>query len=179
MSSPPVPDGFGQAPPGTIALPEDDRRSAIAALLAMGSCYWVAAILIAAVAYLVIAVPTALVTTPVFGRSIPVRPVDHVIAITSALLIGMTWAARRGPTPDAADERGRRRSAFGGLIAALAVGCPVCNKLVLVALGTSGALSWWAPLQPLLGAAAVVLLATTLRSQLRRVGSVGCELPQA
>ena len=45
---------------------------------------------------------------------------------------------------------------LAGAVTYLAVGCPVCNKVVLVALGTSGALSWFAPVQPLLGLAAVV-----------------------
>lgn len=38
------------------------------------------------------------------------------------------------------------------------MGCPVCNKLVLVLLGSSGALSYWAPLQPLIAVASVALL---------------------
>jgi hypothetical protein len=177
-----------QAPPDTITPPR--RPGALAALWGMGSCYWSAAALSAAVAWLLIAVPTALVTNPVFGRTVATRPVDHVVAVVSALLIGMIWAARRAPTPDAtgadtpdparldpADERARRRSAVGGLIALFAVGCPVCNKLVLVALGSSGALSWWAPLQPVLGLLAVGVLAVTLRTQLRQVGSLGCARP--
>jgi hypothetical protein len=126
----------------------------------------------------------------VSGRSTPPRGIDHVIAVSSALLIGMIWAARRQPPDvavddaasaddrlDAGDQVARRRSLVAGLLAGLAVGCPVCNKVVLIALGTSGALSWWGPVQPLLGLAAVVMLAVVLRSQLRRVGPVGCSLP--
>jgi hypothetical protein len=48
----------------------------------------------------------------------------------------------------------------------------VCNKLALVLLGTSGALTIWAPLQPVIGAASLLLLAGTLawRFRLRRTG---------
>ncbi len=42
---------------------------------------------------------------------------------------------------------------------ALAVGCPLCNKIVLALIGTTGALEYWAPLQPILGAVSVLLLA--------------------
>jgi len=55
----------------------------------------------------------------------------------------------------------------GGLAAFLAIGCPVCNKVALVLLGTSGALTVWAPLQPLLGIASVALLGATLAWRLR------------
>ena len=52
-------------------------------------------------------------------------------------------------------------------MAYFAVGCPVCNKLVLIALGTSGAMSWFAPVQPFLAAASVVLMAVALRIRLK------------
>ncbi len=174
-----------EAPHGTVVRPSEPPPNAARALATMGSCYWAAALVTGAVAYVAIAVPTALVVTPVFGRSIAPRPVDHVVAIASALLIGMIWAAKRqpveggGPTEalDEGDRVARRRSLFAGLVAGLAVGCPVCNKVVILALGTSGALSWWGPVQPLLGAAALVVLALVLRSQLRRVGSAELRPP--
>jgi hypothetical protein len=55
----------------------------------------------------------------------------------------------------------------GGLAAYLAIGRPVCNKVALVLLGAGGALTIWAPLQPILGAASLVLLAATLAWRLR------------
>ncbi|GGT37392.1 hypothetical protein GCM10010271_46780 [Streptomyces kurssanovii] len=55
-----------------------------------------------------------------------------------------------------------------GLLSLLAVGCPVCNKLVLVLLGTSGALTYWAPLQPLVAVVSFVLLA---EAALRRLST--------
>ena len=47
-----------------------------------------------------------------------------------------------------------------------AISCPVCNKLVVLALGTSGALTYFAPIQPLLGFLSVGLLLYALRAQL-------------
>jgi hypothetical protein len=48
-----------------------------------------------------------------------------------------------------------------------AIGCPICNKIVVFILGVSGALTYWAPVQPFLGAAAVALLAWTLHLRIR------------
>jgi hypothetical protein len=44
----------------------------------------------------------------------------------------------------------------------------VCNKLALVLLGTSGALTFFAPIQPIIGAASLALLGATLFWRLRR-----------
>ncbi|MEV4258726.1 hypothetical protein AB0J52_36675 [Spirillospora sp. NPDC049652] len=58
---------------------------------------------------------------------------------------------------------------------ALAVGCPTCNKLVLVLVGSSGAMTAWAPLQPLLGSLSVALLAV---ATVRRLSTeVACPVP--
>ncbi len=52
----------------------------------------------------------------------------------------------------------------------------VCNKLVVLAIGVSGALSYFAPLQPLLAAGSLALLAEALRRRLRATRA--CPAPQ-
>lgn len=74
-------------------------------------------------------------------------------------------AASPATAPD--EDRRSLLGYAGGFAAFLAIGCPVCNKIVLVALGTSGALTIWAPLQPLIGAASLLLLAGALAWRLR------------
>ncbi|MDH6193052.1 hypothetical protein M2168_006084 [Streptomyces sp. CZ24] len=67
----------------------------------------------------------------------------------------------------------RRRSPLARLL--FAVGCPVGNKLVLVLLGASGAMSCWAPPQPLLAVLSVGLPAeAALR---RRSSQTECAVP--
>jgi hypothetical protein len=44
----------------------------------------------------------------------------------------------------------------------LAVGCPTCNKFVVLLLDTTGALTFFAPLQLYIGIASVLLLGWTL-----------------
>ncbi len=130
-----------------------------------------------------------LVSAPLMG----VLAATYVVPATSTV-----GAAALGPTPGLAEAvpatpaavatgmRGgvtaRDGSLLGtvaGLGAFLAIGCPLCNKVVLVALGASGAMSIWAPLQPIVGAASVALLAGTVVWRLRRraAGDV-CAVPQ-
>ncbi len=65
-----------------------------------------------------------------------------------------------------------------GLLGVFAIGCPVCNKLVILALGFSGALTYSAPLQPVLAAAGLVLASIALRGRLRALAR-GCPRDQA
>jgi hypothetical protein len=52
-----------------------------------------------------------------------------------------------------------------------AVGCPICNKLVVAVLGAGGALSYFGPAQPVLGAASIVLLGAALALRLRALAA--------
>lgn len=49
-----------------------------------------------------------------------------------------------------------------------AVGCPVCNKIVLIALGSIGAMRYFEPVQPILALASIVLLGWALSTRIRR-----------
>jgi len=48
------------------------------------------------------------------------------------------------------------------VLSVLAVGCPICNKPVVLLLGTAGALNFFEPLQLYIGIASVLLLGWTL-----------------
>ncbi|MFF4728720.1 hypothetical protein ACFY3M_25855 [Streptomyces mirabilis] len=67
------------------------------------------------------------------------------------------------------------RAIAAGALSAFAVGCPICNKLVVLAIGVSGALSYWAPAQPVLAVASVALLTHTLVRRLRT--ATACPMP--
>ena len=134
---------------------------------------WLVAVLGAFLTIVSIAVPTAMIDNPLFGRSVPVTawawPVLLVAAVLSGLLLA-TYVRHADP----ADQVGSRTGVAGALLTFFAVGCPVCNKLVLVLLGASGAMQWFAPLQPILAVAAVGLLAWALRARLR--GEAACRI---
>lgn len=63
---------------------------------------------------------------------------------------------------DASHRQGTTLGTVASLGAFLAIGRPVCNKVALVLLGAGGAMTVSAPIQPLIGAASLVLLAGTL-----------------
>lgn len=82
----------------------------------------------------------------------------------------------RGPlhgTPSGAPDRARR-TVGATVLSAFAVGCPICNKLVVALIGVSGALSYWAPLQPILGLLSIGILTAGLAVRLR--GAAGCRV---
>jgi hypothetical protein len=124
-----------------------------------------------ALAALAIAIPTAVLPNPMFTRMTPVRPLDLVLLTVTAILagvIGATYATRVVATPAC-----ERRAGSGGLLAFLAIGCPVCNKVVVALLGTSGAFAYFEPIQPVLGVAGILLLLAALGVRLRAIGIHG------
>ena len=133
---------------------------------------WGAAVGAAVVVALLIGVPTDVIPNPVFGRPVPVTWWSYPTLAITALLGGMLAATyvRDSSAPAAAPEEidaPTRNGGLAGLLSFFAVGCPVCNKLVIVALGATGARQWFEPVQPLLAVASVVLLAWALRARLR------------
>ena len=135
---------------------------------------------------------SAVIPNPVFGRQIPPEPFAIAIWLVSAPLMGLvaaTYAAppqasgTAGPLPlapqaTATEPQGTTLGTIASLGAFLAIGCPVCNKIALVLLGTSGALTVFAPLQPVIGAGSLLLLAATLAWRLRlRARGGACALP--
>ncbi len=131
---------------------------------------------LAGLSYLLfVAIPTDLIPNPVFGREIPptwwswpslivttvlvaaltasyIKPRDAVAAEKEDL------AARQAAGGDSADEAPTKKGIIGAALTYFAVGCPVCNKIVLLALGYNGALTWFEPFQPILQVLAVAVM---------------------
>ncbi len=150
-------------------------------LVALPRGTWPRAVLFAGVAAVVVAVPSDIIDTPIFGRPVAVRWIDYVILAVTSALIGLIFAIRpeRGDSAELAEaaERQGTRTIWGGFVSFLAVGCPVCNQAVVALVGVSGALSWWAPVQPFLGLLAVSLLVYTLRKRLNTYRLSACPIP--
>jgi len=114
---------------------------------------------------LVVGVVTAIVDNPLFVRMTPVRAQDYAIWLAGGLLMGLIAGTFVGPAP----ARHEGKALSGGVLSLLAVGCPICNKLVVLLLGVSGALTVFGPAQLYLGALSVALLAWTFRLRVRTV----------
>ena len=139
----------------------------------------VAAIVGATVTALVIGLPTDVIPNPVFGRPVPVTAWSYPVLAVTAVLAGLLFATyvRREGDLAIADELDApaRRGTIGGVLSYFAVGCPVCNKVVVLALGTVGARQWFEPVQPYLAVVSIVLLLIALRSRLQNARA--CPLP--
>ena len=120
---------------------------------------------------LVLGVPTAVIPNPFFIRMTPTDAFNVLVWLATAPLIGLLVATYVRPPLRAFDrehgEPGAGRTTVAGIAAYIAIGCPICNKVVVAALGVSGALNYFAPLQPIIGAASLVVLGGTLAWRLR------------
>jgi uncharacterized membrane protein (DUF485 family) len=128
-----------------------------------------------------VAFPTAVIPNPVFGRAVAVTWWSYPIVVMTGILGGLLFAtyvrdAGSGFSSESSDDldRGAKFGLTGTLVSFLAVGCPVCNKLVLLALGASGAVTWFAPFQPVLALASILLMAIALRFRMRN--AVSCRI---
>ena len=152
---------------------------------------WWVALASAIVTVVFIAVPTDLIDTPLFGREVPPTVWSWPVLLVSAVLAGMvtaTYVGRPAEALDSADDdddaeaadtpegAGGRLGLAGWMVTFFAVGCPVCNKLVLRALGATGAMQFFEPGQPYLAAASIVLLAWALYARVTRENS--CRIPR-
>ena len=121
----------------------------------------------------VIAVPTGIIHTPIYHRMTPVLWWAYPAWALTAVLEGVLLATYvRTGRPSRASTG---QAATGGVLSFFAVGCPVCNKLVVLAVGASGALSYWAPVQPFLAIASALLLVFAVYQRLR--GMRSCPVP--
>lgn len=112
---------------------------------------------------LVVGIVTAVVPNPFFDRKLSVDAWNLLSLVVPAMLFGPLAATYLVPWPQACTVTGR--ASAGGVLSFLAAGCPVCNKLVVLAVGTTGAVEYFRPLQPLLGTVSVLFLGIALRAR--------------
>ncbi|MDN6605024.1 hypothetical protein [Brevibacterium sp.] len=161
----------------------------------------VVAIAAAGASVFVIGLSTVLIPNSFFSRDIPPEWWDYPVWVLMSVLIGPLIATyvrepnahqtSSGGAKDGADEvaeavatedvddRSERRGGgfgtVGGMLGWFAVGCPVCNKIALLVLGYTGALTYFAPLQPVLAVLSVVLLLVAVVVRLK--GQFSCPVP--
>lgn len=114
-------------------------------------------------------IPTELIPTPWFTRMTPVQsyayPVWAITAALTGVLLALHLGVSRGGCRVARAER--PAGVLGILGSFLAVGCPVCNKLVIALIGVSGATNYFAASQPVLAAASLAVLTAVLAVRIR------------
>lgn len=115
-------------------------------------------------------IPTDLIPNPWLTRMTPPQAYAYPVWLAVSILTGVLVASYvgirgRACVPPAGGDRSA--GVVGAAAGWLAVGCPVCNKLVVAAIGVGGALSWFAPRQPWLAAVSVLSLLGALWTRAR------------
>jgi hypothetical protein len=136
------------------------------ALLLWSPKRWIVAVVTAVATGVLISLPTAIIENPVFGRDVAVTSWSIPVVILTAVISGLIVATYIRNDQSVEEESSIKIGGAGAFLSFLAVGCPVCNKIALVALGYSGALQYFAPVQPYLALFGVGLLMYALRKRL-------------
>jgi hypothetical protein len=161
----PAPSFFGAARRHLLAMFAWPRRR------------WLAALTGAVAAALAMGIPTGVVPTPFYSRMTPVTWWDRPIWAGSAALIGLLVATYVRVAPANRDVNGTGKTLGGGVLSTFAIGCPICNKIVVALLGIGGALNYWAPVQPFLGLFSVALLGLAFVYRLRADAACPTSIP--
>ena len=147
------------------------RSALLAVIRLLQPADWFRIVSWAVVAGAAIAIPARLVPNDLFSRMTPTRPQDYVFWVLGAALTGLVLGLPRDAT-----NATNAAAMTGGLGTFLAVGCPVCNKIIVALIGVSGATSIFAPVQPVLGIASLALLLWALRTRLRALSAPACAI---
>ena len=103
---------------------------------------------------------TAIIANPFFRRMMPVRWYDYVFLLTTSVLlgvyIGLSYYVKK--TRTSCDY-----TAAGGTLAGLfSFGCAMCNHLLVAIFGFTGVMTYFYPLQPVLGMLSIIVLVAAL-----------------
>lgn len=126
----------------------------------------------AAAVAVVSAIPTALIANPWFTRMTPIYTDQYFFWIATSIVAGPLLATYL----PGQSLRGSVGGFGGGALAYLAIGCPICNRVIVGLLGVSGALSYFQPVQPLLGGVGLMLVAIALARRIRDVSRGSCRV---
>ncbi len=142
-----------------------DMPNCFSSIIAWPAKRWIAAAVTAVLTYLALGIPTAVIENPIFGRAIEVTPWSIPVLVVTSILAGLLLATYVKTDNYLTEEKSLKVGGIGGLLSFFAIGCPVCNKLVLIALGTSGAMSYFAPIQPYLALFGIAFLMYAFRKR--------------
>jgi hypothetical protein len=138
---------------------------------------WAVAVGVALLTAVVIGVPTGIISSPFYHRMTPVLWWNPPIWAATSLLAGLVSATYvRSALPA---RRPGQASGAASVLSLFAVGCPICNKLVVAAIGVSGALNVWAPIQPILAVLSVTAMSAALVVRLKGERSCRVAAPTA
>jgi len=123
------------------------------------------AILYAIGLFLLLGIPTALLSNPVipYARMIPATPLDYVFLFMTSILaaVYLVLPESKVCNPD-------KTTFAGGFLGFLAFGCPICNKLFVLLLGFDFMFNIINPIRPVLGILSIIILAYAIDKKVKR-----------
>ncbi len=127
--------------------------------------YWVTGIVTATGMFVLFGIVTDLIPNPWFARMVERTFFDYFFLTANSVLIGSYIALHfyKKSSRVVCDTA----TYSGGIVGFLAYGCPVCNKLLVLLLGTTALITYFEPLRPLLGVISLFLLTGALYFRLK------------
>lgn len=124
---------------------------------------------------LLFGIPTALIPTPWFTRMIPARSLDYVFLLLNSGLIG-AYIGVHAYEKHERSKRGDVLATTGSLTNILAVGCPICNKLLVALIGASAIMTYIEPARIWIGLLSTGLVGVALFLKIKNIKScVSCK----
>ncbi len=137
---------------------------------------WIVALATSIITGIVIGVSTAVIPNPIFNREIAATGWSLPVLVATSFFTGMLVATYVRTDSANQESFNLKIGSTGAFLTWFAVGCPVCNKLALMAFGYTGAIAYFAPIQPYLGVAGVALLFYSFRT--RMINESKCRIPK-
>ena len=116
---------------------------------------WLSTLIIASVAFLLLGKITDLWNNSFFIRMTEVNGWDYIILSFESLLIGLFFGIL-------ASHCANKKTGIGGVLEFIGLGCPVCNKILLLLFGSSFLLSYFEPVRHYAGALGLLLFSYAL-----------------
>ena len=116
----------------------------------------------------VLGIPTDVIPNNFFTRMTPVYFFDYFFLVTNSLLLG-GYVGLHFYEKHEQSKKADIAAVGGGILNIFVIGCPICNALIVSLLGTSVALNYFAPLQPLLGAISTVIISSAIYFKIKNV----------
>jgi hypothetical protein len=128
--------------------------------------YWITGIGLGASIFVLLGIVTDLIPNPWFVRMIPKTPFDYFFLIMNSVLLGSYIAIHfyKKSVTKICDTA----TYSGGITGFLAFGCPVCNKILVLLLGTTALITYFEPWRPILGIISIFLLTSAIYFKVRK-----------
>lgn len=120
--------------------------------------------------FVVLGTLAALWTNPLFMRMTPTGGFELALLLLQSILAGVYVGLPQSPC-------GKRTAGAGALIGFVGIACPVCNKVLVLLIGSALLLEYFEPVRLYVALAGAALLAVAVWVKLTRPGCLQTQAP--